>query len=233
MDLNNKGQTPSLFNHIASRYDFINRVLSFGIDRFWRKALVNMLPRQSGLRVLDVAAGTGDQTIALLASPRVSSVVALDPSIEMLRVAKQKLKHLGANKSVEFEESRVEQMPFLDASFDVATMSFGIRNVPDVLRALRELNRVLKPAGSLLILEFSIPESKIVRSFHLAYLRHVLPRVGGLLSGSQEAYRYLDRSIEQFPYGEAFCEELRSAGFVDVAFQPLWFGIVTIYRAKR
>ena len=233
MELHDKAQTPYMFNRIAKRYDLINRILSFGLDYFWRQSLIRLLPQHKGLHVLDAAAGTGDQTLALIHSPRVASVVALDPSHEMLAIAKRKVKARQPKKQVEFERAHVEQIPFLDGRFDIVTMSFGIRNVPDVQVALKELYRVLKPAGQIFILEFSSPTNPVVRFFYRLVLRTYVPFVGGLLSGSREAYRYLDTSIEAFPSGAAFCAELHEAGFDAATAFPLFFGVVTIYTAKR
>jgi len=233
MEVTSKMHTPSMSNNIAKRYDLVNRLLSLGFDRRWRRKLVSMLPNHGGLAVLDVATGTGDQLIDLVNDRRVSSVVGLDPSVGMIRIAQEKVERGQFRKSIEFETARAEEMPFLDGQFDVATMSFGIRNVPDVDATLREIYRVMKPAGQLLILEFSIPKNRLFRFIHLLFLRYVVPLVGGSITGSKEAYQYLDKSIEAFPYGTEFCTMMKRAGFLTATYHPLSLGIVTIYTATR
>jgi demethylmenaquinone methyltransferase/2-methoxy-6-polyprenyl-1,4-benzoquinol methylase len=225
-----------MFNRIAPTYDSLNRVLSAGIDRSWRRKLAEELPANPRqLRLLDLATGTGDQLLMLLESApdRFLEATGVDPAAHMLVRARRKpLPRLLGIPQPEWVEASAGALPFDDGSFDVVTMSFGIRNVPDPLAALREIRRVLSPAGRALILEFSIPSNAIVRHSYLLYFRHVLPAVGGFFSGDREAYRYLNSTVEDFPHGDAFCGLLREAGFLRTKALALTVGISTLYTAE-
>lgn len=223
-----------MFDRIAPRYDLLNRLLSAGRDVAWRRRMANFLPDRGPLHLLDVATGTGDQVFSLLASNRgVVRATGVDMAERMLDVGREKALRKGLADVVRLSTGDATALPEPDASYDVATISFGIRNVIDVPRALREMARVLKPGGRVLILEFSLPTAPVLRPLYLFYLRHVLPLVGGLLSGDLKAYRYLNVTIESFPYGEAFCRLLREAGFVEVRANPLTLGVATIYQGDR
>jgi demethylmenaquinone methyltransferase/2-methoxy-6-polyprenyl-1,4-benzoquinol methylase len=221
--------TTPLFDGIAPVYDRVNTVVSVGTDRFWRARVRKALPPGDRLRVLDVATGTGEIAFALLQSPRVAEVVGVDPAAQMLAVAERKAKTLPRGGDVRFQQMDALALAFDDASFDVVTVAFGVRNMTDPIRALHELRRVLRPGGRLLVLEFSLPTSPLVRGPFLAYFRHVLPRVGGWISGKEDAYRYLNQSVEAFPYGDAFAQLLSGVGLTDVRFSPLSLGIATLY----
>jgi demethylmenaquinone methyltransferase / 2-methoxy-6-polyprenyl-1,4-benzoquinol methylase len=225
-----------MFNRIAPTYDSLNRVLSAGVDRSWRRKLAEKLPESPGqLRLLDLATGTGDQLLTLLkAAPnRFLTATGADPAAHMLVRARRKpLPRLLGIPQPEWVEASADRLPFEDDSFDVVTMSFGIRNVPDPLAALKEIRRVLTPGGRALILEFSIPANAIVRNSYLLYFRHVLPAIGGFFSGDRDAYRYLNSTVEDFPYGEAFCSLLRDAGFAHAQATALTVGISTLYSAE-
>lgn len=216
----------TLFNSIAGRYDAINRVLSFGLDMRWRRALRKFLPPQQNLHLLDVATGTGDQLLALLADPRITSAIGVDIARDMLE--RGRLKLVPWSGRVRLQEGDALSLAFAAHTFDVITISFGIRNVPNPLLALREMRRVLKPNGRVLILEFSMPTGWRLPFFRL-YLRHILPRIGGLLSGNPNAYRYLNRTIESFPSGNAFLAWMREAGFTHTTAHLLTGGAVTLY----
>jgi demethylmenaquinone methyltransferase/2-methoxy-6-polyprenyl-1,4-benzoquinol methylase len=222
--------TAALFDGIASAYDRVNTVVSVGTDRFWRARVRKALPPGEGLRVLDVATGTGEIAFELLRSPRVAEVVGVDPAAQMLAIAERKAKGLPRGADARFQQMDAIALAFDDASFDVVTVAFGVRNMTDPIGALRELRRVLRPGGRLLVLEFSLPGSPFVRAPFLVYFRHVLPRVGGWISGKEDAYRYLNRSVEGFPYGEDFAEILRNVGLRDVRYEPLSLGIATLYQ---
>jgi demethylmenaquinone methyltransferase/2-methoxy-6-polyprenyl-1,4-benzoquinol methylase len=222
-----------MFDRIAPTYDALNRLLSAGIDRRWRRAVAGELPpapRQ--LRLLDVATGTGDQLLELLeAAPgRFAAATGIDPAAAMLARARTKPRPrlLGAPRP-QWIEGSVLDLPWDGAAFDVATMSFGIRNVADPVAGLREIRRVLVPGGRALILEFALPEQAAVRAAYLTYFRHVLPFLGGLVSGDGPAYRYLNRTVEEFPSGEDFLDWMTQAGFVRPRFHALTFGIACLY----
>ncbi|MEN8153161.1 MAG: bifunctional demethylmenaquinone methyltransferase/2-methoxy-6-polyprenyl-1,4-benzoquinol methylase UbiE, partial [Acidobacteriota bacterium] len=223
-----------IFDRIYKRYDLLNHVLSFGIDFRWRKKLSKLLKKQEGQYLLDLAAGTGDVIFSLLKhSPYIRRAVGLDMSFNMLGYGREKSKKNGHKNRADFIQGDANRIPAKNGKFDVATMAFGIRNVPDPEVALRDIGRVLKKGGTLLILEFSLPENKILKRLHLFYLRYFVPLMGKIISGDVEAYRYLNKTIEDFPYGEAFLKLMENSGFKDCEGFPLTFGAVTIYRGYR
>jgi len=183
--------------------------------------------------VLDLACGTGDQLIALAASGRVVRGVGLDLAEQMLAIGREKVSQRGLEQVLCLQTGDAENLPFDPCSFDAVTIAFGIRNMTDVQRTLGEMLRVLKPGGRALILEFSLPQSRLVRGPYLFYLRHVLPRLGEVISGDSAAYRYLNETIETFPHGEAFCQFMLDTGFTGVTFKPLTMGIVSIYQGDK
>ncbi len=228
-----KSESYRIFDAIAGRYDLINSVLSFGLHRLWRRAIRRSLPSRPGLTVLDLATGTADVALELIRSPRVDRVTGLDMSQGMIALGRDKVQARGLSQKISLEVGDAQRLPYAAASFDAITMSFGIRNVPDVLACLKEMHRVLKPNGRTLILEFALPQSRIVRAGHLFYLRHVLPAIGRMLSGHATAYTYLNQTIEEFPYGQDFTALLQKAGFEKVQFKNLSFGIVNLYRGDK
>jgi demethylmenaquinone methyltransferase/2-methoxy-6-polyprenyl-1,4-benzoquinol methylase len=222
-----------IFDTIAKAYDKANRLLSFGQDRRWRNALVEALDKSKELSVLDIATGTGDTVIALCEQrPNINKAVGIDLAEKMLVLGREKAKKKALEK-ISFLHADASQMPFSDKSFDAASISFGIRNVTNFENALKEIHRVLKPNGQALILEFSLPKNAFIRFVYLFYFRLILPLFGGLISGNFQAYQYLNKSVEQFPYGEAFLKHLAGAGFRDLEAKELSFGIATLYSARK
>lgn len=229
-----KTKSPEMFDRIASTYDLVNRLLSFGLDTAWRRKVSSLLPKTEGLRLLDLATGTGDLVIGLCdACPQIASAVGIDLSQNMLQVGQKKVEKTGWQSKIQLQIGDAMNLNWHDEAFEVVTISFGIRNVPDIDRTLAEVHRVLKPAGKALILEFSIPSNLFIRWGHLFYLRYILPMVGGGLSGDYQAYRYLNTTIEDFPYGDNFKRLMTMAGFSSVNIQPLSFGIATLYEGIR
>ncbi|RME25239.1 MAG: ubiquinone/menaquinone biosynthesis methyltransferase, partial [Candidatus Zixiibacteriota bacterium] len=169
------------------------------------------------------------QLLALYGSGRVERGIGLDLAEKMLALGRDKIKAAGLTDRLTLQHGSAEAIPFDDNSFDAVSITFGIRNVTDVTRTLAEMYRVLKPGGRAMILEFSLPESGLLRGPYLFYLRHVLPHLGRLFSGDNSAYRYLNRTIETFPYGEAFCRLMREVGFAHTVANPQTFGVATIY----
>lgn len=222
-----------MFDRIAHRYDFLNHFLSFNRDRAWRKKLAAQLPEGDRLDVLDLATGTADQLLTLFASGRVATGTGVDPAEKMLAVGREKIARLNLTDKIKLVTGSAEMIPAADGSFDAITISFGIRNVTDVLRALGEMHRVLRPGGRVLILEFSLPKNGFIRRGYLLYFRKILPRLGGIISGDRYAYRYLNETVETFPYGEAFCDLMREVGFGDIVAKPLTFGVATVYRGDK
>jgi len=217
-----------VFDAISPSYDRINAILSFGQDRRWRQKAAAYLPDKN-VDLLDIASGTGDQLIACLESKaRIRSAAGIDLSSEMLKIAQTKIAQKPYSAKVKLQRADALHLPFPPKSFDACTTSFGIRNIPDPLAALAEMHRVLKPQGRGLILEFSLPP-KPIRPFHLLYLRHILPKIGAFFSKHESAYRYLNETIETFPYGEAFCRWMKEAGFSSIRHIPLSLGAVALY----
>ncbi|MGD0665374.1 MAG: bifunctional demethylmenaquinone methyltransferase/2-methoxy-6-polyprenyl-1,4-benzoquinol methylase UbiE [Rhabdochlamydiaceae bacterium] len=223
---------PQMFDNISARYDFINAVLSFGIDRYWRKAVCKHLPGKQKIKLLDCATGTGDQLISILKNcPHIYDAVGMDPAREMLALAKPKLAQFSHCSRL--ITAPAEAIPFPDNMFDAVTISFGIRNVADLNQSLREIYRILAPEGRLIILEFSHPRSAPVRFLHRFYLNRIVPYVGKWLSRHKEAYTYLSKTIETFPQGQAMASILKEVGFENVQIKPLTLGIVSLYIGEK
>ncbi|MCZ7590972.1 MAG: ubiquinone/menaquinone biosynthesis methyltransferase [Kiritimatiellae bacterium] len=192
--------------------------------------MTSLLPEGERLRLLDVATGTADQILTLMdAAPRITEAVGVDMSEGMLEKGREKIRARGRAEQVQLKTGDATAIPEPDAAYDVCTISFGIRNVENVVAGLSEMRRVLRPGGRALVLEFSQPTARWFRGLYFFYLRHILPVVGGWFSGDREAYRYLNVTIETFPSGDAFCALMRTAGFVNVRAIPLTLGIASIY----
>lgn len=219
----------AMFDSTAERYDLMNDVLSMGQDRLWRKIVARAVNAGPGERVLDLAAGTGTSTAAFARTG--AQCVACDFSIGMLRVGvRARGRHAGG---VTFVGGDAMRLPFADDSFDAVTISFGIRNVVDPDACMREMWRVTKPGGRLVICEFShIPVRPVDRAF-TQYLVHVMPRVAGLLSSNPESYGYLSDSIQTWPDQAAFAARIQRAGWTRVAWRNLSFGIAAVHRAWK
>ncbi|HST29882.1 MAG TPA: bifunctional demethylmenaquinone methyltransferase/2-methoxy-6-polyprenyl-1,4-benzoquinol methylase UbiE [Chthoniobacterales bacterium] len=216
----------AMFGSIARRYDLANHALSCGCDFLWRKRAAEIVGGWNPKSVVDLAAGTGDLTLALEKTLPESEIVAADFSEEMLAIAKMK----GVRRVVTADALA---LPFGDRSFDCITIAFGLRNIKDWSGALREMARVLNDNGHLLIMEFSLPQIPILRRTYRFYLHHILPIFGSLLTGKKAAYDYLGDSIEQFPGGEAMVRLIEANGFRSAECERLSAGIVTIYTAQK
>lgn len=223
-----------MFDHIAPRYDLLNRILSFGIDKRWREKAVRMVVEDDPNRLLDVATGTGDLAIAA-AEAGDGTVTGVDIAEQMLEVGRKKIERLGLQDRIALQTGDAESLPFADASFDAAMVAFGVRNFEDLHLGLREIARVLAPGGKLAVLEFSRPTAFPVRQIYEIYSRHILPRVGRTVSRDAGAYRYLPESIDAFPDGEDFLTIMRETGFEMLQVDRLSFGIASLYcgRAAR
>ncbi len=221
-----------MFDGIAGRYDLLNRINSFGLDRSWRRAAIRALGLRPKDRVLDLATGTADLPVELLDAEPTLSVVGLDPSTGMLSHGERKVKRAGLDDRVELVVGDAQELPFEADSFDAITMAFGIRNVPDRPRALREVARVLRPGRRVAILELSEPRSGALALLARLHVRVMVPIVGALLSGRQE-YGYLRSSIEAFPRPERFEAMLAEAGLVPIERKSFAFGACVLYVAAR
>jgi demethylmenaquinone methyltransferase/2-methoxy-6-polyprenyl-1,4-benzoquinol methylase len=223
-----------MFDRIASRYDLLNRLLSFGQDIRWRKKVSQFLANKDNQFILDLATGTGDQLLYLFQNcTKIDRAIGTDLALKMLEIGRAKVKKQKLDEYITLQEGNAEQVDFKDNTFDAVTISFGIRNVVSVSQALSEMNRVLKPSGRVIILEFSIPQNRIMRKFYLLYFRYVLPGLGSVISGDGYAYRYLNETVETFPYGDDFCHLLVKSGFQNVFMCPMTFGIATIYVGEK
>ena len=223
-----------MFDAIAGRYDFLNHVLSAGIDRRWRKRAIRSLTLVAGERVLDLCTGTADLAIETVrAHPNTAQVVGVDFAASMLAVGREKILRDHLADRIVLVRGDATLVPIADRSVDAVTIAFGIRNVQDVRAACREVRRVLRPCGRLAILEFGLPTGPMVRRVYLWYFRHILPRIGRLISRHQAAYAYLPASVSAFASADEFVKILRQSGFTDVSALPLTFGVVFLYAARR
>lgn len=223
---------PIPFDEIAHRYDLLNRLLSFRIDQLWRKKLVRKLPKGEAYHVLDVATGTAD--LALMAARRKGCrVTGCDVAEKMMDIGRKKAARKKLDEKVTLVSGAAENLPFAPNTFDAAMVAFGVRNFNDLEKGLAEMNRVLKPGGKILVLEFSIPQNRIFKTFYLFYFLKVLPFLGGFISGNRKAYAYLPESVLKFPQGEEFLGLLQKAGFTDTHYKNLTMGIATLYQGIK
>lgn len=222
-----------IFGRIADSYDSFNLISSMGIDRAWRSAAVRAAKLTTGMRVLDLCAGTGDLSFALARTGLPREVVGTDFVPEMLAVAERKIDGFRGS-DISFSVADAQDLPFPDSSFDVVTVAFGVRNLPDRAANFSEVHRVLKPGGRYVILEFSRPGFAPWRGAYHFYLRTVIPTLGGALSGGdRESFQYLNDSILRFPNQPALAAELRSAGFSAIDWSDRTGGIVAIHTAVK
>ena len=222
-----------MFGAIAPRYDFLNRLLSFGIDRRWRTKAVRLLKYREGSRILDVATGTGDVALEIaLKTPDSVRITGADFCKEMIDLGIVKVAASPYANRIELKVAPCEDLPFANDTFDSITIAFGIRNVVDRKLGLAEMWRVLRPGGRMIILEFSTPSSLLFRQVYYFYFRQLLPIVGGLFS-RYNAYRYLPDSVLEFPSQEEFSRMIADAGFRNIHLHELTFGIATIYVGEK
>jgi demethylmenaquinone methyltransferase / 2-methoxy-6-polyprenyl-1,4-benzoquinol methylase len=222
----------AMFDGIARRYDTLNHLLSAGLDRRWRRRAVRELRLDTGAVVLDMCTGTGDLALGW-AEDAAARVYGVDFAAEMLRRAQAKVAKGNVTARVHLVRGDATAVPFPDAAFDAASIAFGIRNVLDPEQACRELHRVLRPGGRLVVLEFGRPRVPGISTAYAWYFKYLLPLVGRAISKHGEAYSYLPASVATFPVGEAFTTVLRAAGFAEATYVPLSLGIVYMYVARK
>ena len=231
-DLGKKEQVTQMFDTISENYDGLNRVISFGIDIKWRKRVVAILKKKNPEILLDIATGTGDLAINLVQTGA-RKIVGLDISPGMLEVGKKKVLEKHMEKTIEMIEGDSENLPFEDNRFDAVTVAFGVRNFETLEKGLSEIHRVLKPSGTFVVLETSVPTKTPYKQGYHFYTKNILPRIGRLFSKDDSAYAYLSESASVFPYGENFNNILRKIGFIDVVNKPQTFGVASIYVATK
>ena len=226
-----KEEVEEMFDAIAPRYDLLNRVLSAGIDKSWRKKAVNWLAAHEPKRILDVATGTADLAIeSMRLQPE--KVIGVDIADEMLKFGRIKIADQNLQEYITLQKGDAEKLPFSDSQFDAALVAFGVRNFENLARGLSNIFRVLKHDGTLVILEFSQPEHFPVKQLYNFYSITLLPLIGRMLSKDNGAYSYLPESISSFPHGEEFLGILKEAGYEDVQQRKLTFGIASLYKGR-
>jgi len=228
-----KQQVAEMFNKIAFRYDFLNRFLSAGIDRKWRKKAIGELQTVMPKTILDAATGTADMPIMMIRILNPGQVTGIDISEAMLALGKQKIKKLRLENQIILQSGDAEDIRFPEASFDAVTVAFGVRNFQNLEKGLAEMYRVLKPGGKLVVLEFSKPGKGFFLPFYKIYLRIIAPRIGKMVSGNHEAYKYLNESVNAFPEGTFFTAILEKTGYKNSYLKKLSQGICTIYCGSK
>ncbi|HOY40328.1 MAG TPA: bifunctional demethylmenaquinone methyltransferase/2-methoxy-6-polyprenyl-1,4-benzoquinol methylase UbiE [Chitinophagales bacterium] len=224
-----KQQVATMFNNVAGTYDFLNHFFSVGIDKLWRRKLVNLIGINRPKLILDVATGTADLAIAETRL-QPDKIIGVDISEKMLDVGREKIKKYP---NIELQTGDSENLQFPENTFDAVSVSFGVRNFENVPAGLSEMRRVLKPKGKVFILEFSKPSNWLVQKLYYFYFCNVLPFVGKLISKDARAYTYLPESVRLFPDGQKFVELLQQAGYKNIECKPLTFGISTIYIGEK
>lgn len=228
-----KEQVEKMFDHIAPAYDNLNHLLSWGIDKSWRKKAINLLKPFRPRRIMDVATGTGDFAIKACRMLNPEELVGTDISEGMMNVGREKVKKEGLSDKISFAREDCTSLSFADNDFDAITVAFGIRNFEDLDKGLSEMCRVLKPGGHLVILELTTPDRFPMKQLFSIYSKAVIPLLGKLLSKDNNAYRYLPDTIKVFPQGEIMKGVISRAGFSEVNFRRLTFGICTLYTATK
>ena len=223
-------ETSSIFNKVAQHYDLLNSLFTLGIDKYWRKSLVDEFDQPHF--IIDVATGTCEVAIEAYKKFPNSLIIGLDPTKNMVDIGKKKIKDLNLFDKIKIIQGYAEYMPIRSSTFDAATIAFGIRNTVDPVKSLTEIYRVLKPRGKLGILEFSTPSNKFFSFIYLLYFRHIMPLIGSIF-GSKKEYKYLSDSTAKFPQREELICMMDKCGFVDNYYKEILFGIVIIYIGNK
>ena len=229
-----KEKIQQMFDDIAPSYDQLNHLMSLGIDKIWRRKALAFIVDGSQQNILDVACGTGDSTIAIARAAALGSrVTGIDISTAMMEPLMRKAAHEGVHDRIKLRVADALDMPFGEGSFDRVTCAFGIRNFEDKQKGLEEFRRVLTPGGKAVILELSVPDGRFLRAVYDLYFMHILPLIGGAVSGNRTAYRYLPASVHAFPPPEAFCAMMEDAGFRNVSSRSLTFGLCRLFVGEK
>lgn len=223
----------AMFDRISPKYDALNHLLSFNIDKVWRRKTAKVVAKSQPNTILDLATGTADLAIAMAKRNPQAHLIGMDISEKMLDIGKEKVMHQNLANQIELRLGDAAALPFEDNSFDAVTVAFGVRNFEDLDKGLSEISRVLKPGGQAVILEFSMPKRFPVKQLYRFYFKRLLPFIGKLVSKDNSAYAYLPASVERFPKPKAFLELLAQHGLIRGTVRPLTFGIATLYCAER
>lgn len=229
-----KEKIQQMFDDIAPSYDRLNHLMSLDVDKIWRKRALKEIVDGTPQQILDVACGTGDSSIAIAqAAGSGSRVTGVDISEGMMALVMRKAAHEGVHDRIRLQVADGENMPFAEGSFHRVFCAFGIRNFEHKELGLKEFYRVLKPGGKVVILELSLPENRHLRGLYNVYFQHILPWIGGLVSGNKDAYRYLPASVQAFPPPEQFCTMMRAAGFTRVRHRSLSLGLCRMFVGEK
>jgi demethylmenaquinone methyltransferase/2-methoxy-6-polyprenyl-1,4-benzoquinol methylase len=232
-NLSKKQQVAEMFNDIAFRYDFLNRFLSAGIDVSWRKKAIRQLKELNPQSILDVATGTADVALLTHKLLKPKNIIGIDISEGMLELGRKKITEKGLQQQIELQTGDSENIQFNDNSFDAVTVAFGVRNFQDLEKGLKEMLRVLKPNGKLVILEFSKPKQTAFKGLYKLYMNTIAPGFGKMFAKNKEAYQYLNGSIQAFPEGEDLLNIMQNCGYKKTYLKTLTLGICTIYCGSK
>ena len=229
-----KEKIQAMFDGIAPSYDKLNHVMSLNVDKLWRKHALREIVDGTPQQILDVACGTGDSTIAIAAAAGAGSrVIGADISEGMMALVMEKAAHEGVHDRIRLQVADGENLPYEEGTFHRVTCAFGIRNFEHKEKGLQEFYRVLRPGGKAVILELSVPRNPIIRWFYDLYFMHILPWIGGLISGNKAAYEYLPASVHAFPSPQAFCGMMTEAGFTNVRHKAFTLGLCRMYVGEK
>lgn len=230
---NKTQQVREMFDNIAPAYDFMNRAMTFGIDRIWRRKAVDMLKAHPHSTILDVATGTGDLAILLARRTDATAITGIDLSEGMIAVGQRKIADAGLSDRITLHAGDSLAMPWETHSFHAVTVAYGVRNFENLLQGYREMLRVLRPGGTITVIELSTPTSPIIKPLYHLYTRHIIPIVGRMVSKDVRAYAYLPESIAAVPQGPEMTAIMNQAGFTDTRYRRLTFGTCTIYTGRK
>lgn len=222
-----------MFDSIAPSYDWMNRAMTLGIDKLWRRKAVNMLARKNPRRIVDLATGTGDFAVALASKIPSAEILGFDLSDEMVKIGRRKIEDVGLGDRITLATADCLNLPLENNFADAVTVAYGVRNFEHLDKGYEEMFRILVPGGWLCVVELSTPVNPMVKPFYKLYTGNIIPVVGRLVSKDNRAYSYLPESIEAVPRGEEMLELIKNAGFVDASFKRLTFGVCTIYMARH
>lgn len=229
-----KAQVEEMFDNIAPSYDKLNHIISFNLDRIWRRRVMRIVRRAKATKIMDIATGTGDLAIAMAKRVDRTQILGIDLSEEMLAVARRKVQKQGLEERIMLEKGDAENLHMVETgSIDAATVAFGVRNFENLEGGLKEIHRTLREGGKFVVLELSVPKNRFIRWFYAQYSHRILPGIGAMISKDKQAYVYLPESIDEFPAPERFVEILKGVGFKDVKRRKQSFGVAHIYEAVK